>query len=365
MRASPRMSGIAVAGAVVCATIAVWAGHHKQPPEPHAAPSQPRAPQPPAAARPPAEFVPYVNAWSDSGYDMAAAAGRGVKEFTLGFVVAGDGCTPAWDGGTSLDDEALEARVEGARRAGGDVRISFGGAEGTELATVCTDVPELASAYAEVIERYQAHRIDFDLEGEALGNTEAAARRAQALALIQRTHEGLNISFTLPAMPDGLTAESVAQLEAAKQEGVILSTVNIMAMNYSGDHTGDMGDYAVQAATAAQARIRELLGMSDAAAWKVLAVTPMIGVNDVTGETFTLEDASGLARFAAEKGIGRLSMWSAERDQPCTPEMTQSATPAAPTASAAGPGTTENVVPNTRCSGVTQRPGAFEAALRG
>ncbi|GAA1063299.1 chitinase [Streptomyces asiaticus] len=364
MRASPRMSGIAVAGAVVCATIAVWAGHQKQSPEPHAAPSQPRASQPPAA-RPPAEFVPYVNAWSDSGYDMAAAASRGVKEFSLGFVVADDGCTPVWDGGTSLEDQGLEARIEGVRRAGGDVRISFGGAEGTELATVCTDVPELASAYAEVIERYQSARIDFDLEGEVLADTEAAARRAQALALIQRTHEGLNISFTLPAMPDGLTPQGVAQLEAAKQEGVILSGVNIMAMNYSGDHTGDMGDYAVQAATAAQARIREVFGMSDAAAWKILAVTPMIGVNDVTGETFTLEDAAGLARFAAEKGIGRLSMWSAERDQPCTPEMTRSAIPTAPTAGAAAPEPTANIVPNTRCSGVTQRPGAFEAALRG
>ncbi|CAM5489772.1 Glycosyl hydrolase OS=Streptomyces antimycoticus OX=68175 GN=SSPO_039840 PE=4 SV=1 [Streptomyces antimycoticus] len=91
----------------------------------------------------------------------------------------------------------------------------------------------------------------------------------------------------------------------------------------------------------------------------------MIGVNDVTGETFTLEDASGLARFAADKGIGRLSMWSAERDQPCTPEMTRSATPTAPTAGDAGPETAESVVPNTRCSGVIQRPGAFEAALRG
>ncbi|MEU7371870.1 chitinase [Streptomyces hygroscopicus] len=364
MRASPRMSGIAVAGAVVCATIAVWAGHHKEPPEPHAAPSQPLASQPPAPRRP-ADFVPYVNVWSDSGYDMAAAAARGVKEFTLGFVVAGEGCAPVWDGGTSLDDQGLEARIASVRRAGGDVRISFGGAEGTELATVCTDVPELASAYAEVIERYQAARVDFDLEGDALANAEATARRAQALALIQRTHEGLNISFTLPAMPDGLTPQSVAQLEAAKREGVILSSVNIMAMNYSGDHTGDMGDYAVQAATASQARLREVLGMSDAAAWKMLAVTPMIGVNDVTGEVFTLEDASGLARFAADKGIGRLSMWSAERDQSCTPEMSASAAATDPTAGAAGPDQNGSAVPNTRCSGIAQRPGAFEAALRG
>ena len=125
-----------------------------------------------------------------------------------------------------------------------------------------------------------------------------------------------------------------------------------MAMNYSGDHTGNMGRYAIQAATAAHEKVRSVLGLSDAAAWKTLAVTPMIGVNDVTGEVFTLEDAAGLARFAARKGIGRLSMWSAERDRPCAPEN----------ASADAGGA---AAPSASCSGVPQRPGAFEATLSG
>ncbi|MET7900011.1 chitinase [Streptomyces sp. NPDC005355] len=356
MRASPRMSGIAVAAAVVCATIAVWAGD-ETPSDPHPAPSLPQASPP--APPPPADFVPYVSAWADSPYDMTAAAARGVKEFTLGFIVAGEGCDPVWDGGTSLDDRALETRIEAVRRAGGAVRISFGGAEGTELATACTDIPELAAAYTDVVERYGVTKVDFDVEGDGLTDADATARRVQALALLQRTHEGLDVSFTLPAMPNGLTESSVALLEQAKEQGITPSAVNIMAMNYSGEHTGDMGDYAVQAAIAAHARVREVLGLSDADAWKTLGVTPMIGVNNVTGEIFTLEDAAGLARFAAEKGIGRLSMWSAERDQPCTPD------PSGAPDRAAGPDQTDAVVPNTRCSGIDQRPGAFEAALKG
>lgn len=359
MRASPRMSGIAVAAAVVCATIAVWAGEEKSS-EPHAAPSLPQtsAPAPPR----PADFVPYVSAWADSAYDMTAAAARGVREFTLGFIVAGEGCDPVWDGGTALDDQALQSRIEAVRRAGGDVRISFGGAEGTELATACTDIPELAAAYTDVIERYGATKVDFDIEGDGLADADATARRVQALALLLRTHEGLDVSFTLPAMPNGLTPESLALLEQAKEQGITPSAVNIMAMNYSGDHTGDMGDYAVQAATAAQARVREVLGLSDADAWKRLGVTPMIGINNVTGEIFTLEDAAGLARFAAEKGIGRLSMWSAERDQPCDPEA--SGTPDGES----GPDQSDQSeagAPNTRCSGIAQRPGDFEVALKG
>ena len=43
----------------------------------------------------------------------------------------------------------------------------------------------------------------------------------------------------------------------------------------------------------------------------------MIGQNDVVGEVFTIDDAKGLNEFALEKGIGRMSMWSANRDTPC------------------------------------------------
>ncbi|WP_267892781.1 chitinase [Streptomyces sp. NBRC 110028] len=375
LKASPRMSGIAMAGAVLCATVAVWAGS-EQPSEPQRAAS-PAAPRP--AAPPPADFVPYVSAWAGSRYDMPAAAARGIKEFTLGFVVSGDGCAPAWDSGIPFDDPALTARIEATRRAGGDVRISFGGADGTELATACEDASQLAAAYTEVIERYGIIRADFDIEGDALDDAAATARRAQAIALVQRTHEGLNVSFTLPAMPDGLTPAALSQLTAARQEGVTVSSVNVMAMNYSGDHTGDMGQYAIQAATAAHEKVRGVLGLSDAAAWKTLAVTPMIGVNDVTGEVFTLEDAAGLARFAARKGIGRLSMWSAERDRPCAPEGagaddtgsgTDSGTDAdtgsgTGDSGAAAPEQPAATAPSTSCSGIPQRLGAFEAALSG
>ena len=90
-----------------------------------------------------------------------------------------------------------------------------------------------------------------------------------------------------------------------------------MAMDYGSSYNGDMGGYAEQAATATQAQVKSVLGLSDAAAWKTVAVTPMIGVNDVSAETFTVSDATQLAGFAATKGLGGLSMWSAARDQQC------------------------------------------------
>jgi hypothetical protein len=49
----------------------------------------------------------------------------------------------------------------------------------------------------------------------------------------------------------------------------------------------------------------------------MVGITPMIGQNDVTDEVFTLSDAVQVAAFAAQEGIGRLSMWSVTRDQQC------------------------------------------------
>lgn len=96
-----------------------------------------------------------------------------------------------------------------------------------------------------------------------------------------------------------------------------IDAVNIMAMDYGPAYSGDMGTYAEQAATATQAQVKGILGLSDADAWKTVAVTPMIGVNDVVTEVFKVDDATQLVEFARSKGLGWLSMWSATRDKAC------------------------------------------------
>ena len=51
--------------------------------------------------------------------------------------------------------------------------------------------------------------------------------------------------------------------------------------------------------------------------WGQLGATPMIGVNDTLTDVFTRADGKALVDFAREHGLGRLSMWSANRDAPC------------------------------------------------
>ncbi|MEV3906186.1 glycoside hydrolase family 18 protein [Streptomyces canus] len=287
---------------------------------PTPAPTATPTPTPTSTASPTgsAGFAPYVDTSLYPAFDLlASAASTGVKNYNLAFVTDSGGCTPKWGGVTDLASDAVAQQIGTLRAKGGDVRVSFGGASGSELATTCSSADTLAAAYGKAVDAYGLTKVDFDVEGGALPNTAANTRRAQAIAKLQSRHPGLDVSYTLPVMPEGLTQDGVDLLANAKSNGVEIDTVNIMAMDYGPSYSGDMGTYAEQAATATQAQVKGVLGLSDSAAWKAVGVTPMIGVNDVASEIFKVDDASQLVTFAKAKGLGGLSMWSATRDKQC------------------------------------------------
>ncbi|MGW0668155.1 glycoside hydrolase family 18 protein [Streptomyces sp. NPDC002746] len=291
-----------------------------------------------------AGFAPYVDTSLYPAFDLTGTATKtGVKQFNLAFITSGGSCAPLWGGVTGLGDDQVASQIDGLRAAGGDVRVSFGGASGSELALNCTSAADLAAAYGKVVDTYKLTKVDFDIEGGALPDTAANSRRSQAIAQLQKSHPGLDVSFTLPVMPEGLTQPGVDLVADAKKNGVDVGAVNIMAMDYGASYSGDMGTYAIQAATATQAQIKGVLGLSDADAWKAVAVTPMIGVNDVSTEIFKVEDATQLVAFAKEKGLGWLAMWSGTRDKECEGG-------AKPTADAS-------------CSSIAQEPLAFTKAF--
>ncbi|WP_380279267.1 cellulose binding domain-containing protein [Kitasatospora purpeofusca] len=273
-----------------------------------------------------AGFSPFVDTSLYPPYDLVATAkATGVKHFNLGFVVSGGGCTPKWGGVSDLAADAVAAQIGALRAIGGDVRASFGGANGSELALACSSVADLAAVYQKTVDAYGLTKVDFDVEGGAIANTAANTRRAQAVAQLQKNAAAkgktLEVSFTLPVLPSGLTQEGVNLIADAKNNGVAIDAVNIMAMDF-GDGVapnpqGQMGKYAIAAATATQAQVKSVLGLDDAAAWHKVAVTPMIGVNDVASEVFTVADAKQLADFAKSKHLAWLAMWSGTRDKAC------------------------------------------------
>ncbi|MGK3204660.1 glycosyl hydrolase family 18 protein [Amycolatopsis sp. MEPSY49] len=169
------------------------------------------------------------------------------------------------------------------RNGGGDVKISFGGASGIELAQACSTSAQVAAEYDAVVKAYGLKYADFDIEGAAIADPTTIARRSQALKTLQNNNPGLKISLTLPVLPTGLTADGLNVVKSAKDAGVNLDLVNVMAMDYY-QGAGDQGAKAISAAKATQAQLKSLYGLSDAAAWKKVGVTPMIGVNDSQNE---------------------------------------------------------------------------------
>jgi hypothetical protein len=293
-----------------------------------------------------AGFAPYVDTSLYPPFNLVSTAqATGGKQFNLAFVVAGGsgGCTPEWGGVTAIGDDPVASQIAALRAIGGDVRISFGGEDGSELAQTCTGLSQLEAAYQDVISGYDVNKIDFDIEGAAVGDIAANALRDQALVALQARDPGLQVSFTLPALPSGLPADEDAVLTVAVQAGVDISAVNVMAMDYGDgaapDPAGQMGTFAIDAATATDAQVASALGISNAAAWSKVAVTPMIGVNDTSDEIFTVANAQQLVAFAAGKHLAWLSMWSAGRDQECAGGATSFAQPT--------------------CSSIVQAPDAF------
>ncbi|WP_338782402.1 hydrolase [Streptomyces sp. DG1A-41] len=305
------------------------------------APSSTAAP----STSPPAEagtaYAPYVSATDASGTDSAGSP----TTYNLAFVLAdGDDCVPRWDGTHAIGDSTVKSRIARLAKTGGQVRVSFGGASGKELAAACDSATELAAAYGKALDAAGATRADFDVEGDELADSASIALRSKAIALLQKERTDLEVSFTLPVMPSGLGKDSLALLGSANDNGVRVGTVNLMTMNYGTSYDGDMGGYALTAAKAAHTQLKKVFGTSDAAAWRGMALTSMIGVNDVDGETFTLADAAEVRAFAEEKGIGWVSMWSAARDRQCANGSTSDR-------------------PTTDCSGVAQSSGAFGEAF--
>lgn len=263
------------------------------------------------------EFSPYIDMAMAAADDLpAVAAASGIHNFTLAFVLSSDKGI-GWQGVGAITDDTLAngctilSQVQAIQAAGGHVTISFGGAAGQEAALTATSAASLQAEYQSVIDRYHVDSLDFDIEGLAVADQHSITVRDQALAGLKAANPDLTISFTLPVLPTGLTASGLNVLASAKADGLAIDVVNIMAMDYGTavDNDGQMGLDAISAAIATEQQISDL-GLS-----AKIGITPMIGVNDVASEVFTLADAQALLDYARTDGnVARLSMWSVARD---------------------------------------------------
>ena len=263
-----------------------------------------------AASTFPAHYAaPYLQLSSstvgDISDDMSAT---GDKYYTLAFIIPSSGCTGMWeDGDYSIG--SFTSEINSLKSSGGNVIISFGGAAGGELAQTCTSVSSLESAYANVVNTYGVTRLDFDIEGSVITDTAATTRRDQALAALQAANPSVQVDFTLAVAPSGLPSDQMNLLTDAKNNGVRVSVVNLMTMDF-GNGENPLND-AESAANATAGQLQNLYGISSAQAWSMLGLTPIAGQND-DNEYFSQSDASVLESFAAFHGVQELAFWEVD-----------------------------------------------------
>ncbi len=274
---------------------------------------------PPVAGLPVAPYVDMGSWPTPSLTDMAT--GGNLKSFTLAFITA-SGCKAMWFNAYDPRTAWAKDQIDAIRARGGDVKISFGGASGQELAQVCTSVSALQAEYQAVVSAYGLKFIDFDIEGSAVAEPASISLRSKALAGLQAANPGLKISLTLPVLPEGLTADGVNVVQQARDAGVNLDMVNIMAMDYY--RMGDYGDFAVAAANATFNQLKSLYpSKTTAQLWKMIGVTPMLGQND-DGHVFDFGDANQLVTLAKTNHLGMLAFWEMTRDRnACTGALYQ------------------------------------------
>jgi hypothetical protein len=241
----------------------------------------------------------------------------GEKEFNLAFVLDSGGCTPAWDGsGTELvsSDTAVAGEIASIRAAGGDVAVSFGGYNGTELGTTCGSASALAAAYQSVITKYSLTRVDFDYENGALDSNTAV--RFGAIAILEQNDPGLTVSLTIPMTTVGFPGSGTDEIRAAVAAGARLDVINAMDFD-TGLTSGTEVGQSEAIANDAVSQLESIYGWDSATAWSHLGLQIMNGHTDQPSELFTQDTFSQLLAFAQANHPAWFSFWSLNRDFAC------------------------------------------------
>ena len=279
--------------------------------------------------------APYLMPQSNNPPDpITVMNATGQKAFQLAFILApnGGGCSPTWDGTSSVgSDTAVAGVINRIRGNGGDVSVSVGGYGGTKLGQTCGTVSATAAAYQQVVDKYGLKAIDFDLEEPEYENDAAIANELGAAQTLQRNNPGLYVSVTMPGTAAGTGWFGTLLIDKAKSIG--FTPANFSIMPFDGGFNG--GSSQVSALEALHGLLMQHMGWDSATAYGHEGFSGMNGKSDAA-EMFYQADFRTVLDYAKSHGLARFTFWSVNRDRQCN-------------------GTTDNGV----CSNVTQNDWDF------
>lgn len=241
-----------------------------------------------------------------------------ITNIIFSFIQDAGKCNPAWDGlkvNSIYTNEIINLANE-VKKNKISYKIAFGGQTGDDLSKKCKNSEELFNAYDEVVKIYQPSGLDYDLEGPILNNKSALKKLIFALKKIQETYPNLEITITLPVMPHGLNFHEKRLIKDLKN-AKLLFTLNLLTMNYSPSYNKNMLKYSISALNNTATFLSKLYGIKKASVYRKISITPMIGMNDIRSEIFTLNDAKNLIRENKKLNLHSLHFWSLERDKIC------------------------------------------------
>jgi chitinase len=266
--------------------------------------------------------APYVMPLDNNPPDLPTVMSQsGIRTFTLAFVLAGGGCTPAWDGTAPVSsDTAVAAKISAVRSAGGDVAVAFGGANGTKLGQSCADPASTAAAMQQVIDRYQLRSIDLDIEEPEIENAAAVDRELRAAKILEDSAAAagrqLFVAVTIPSTATGANFFGNLLIQNAVSAGTRVDAFSIMPFDFGGSN---MGQAAITAAEDFHQQLKKNYpGLTDAQVYAMTGLSLMNGRTD-SAEMYFLSDFQTVLGYAQQHGLARLTFWSVNRDRQCSP----------------------------------------------
>jgi chitinase len=248
---------------------------------------------------------------------VADGAARALPQGTLTWAFASGECgDEVW--GEQKGPQVAERNVAAFVTAGRPYIVSTGGADHKFTCSSKDGMERFVSRY----DSKQLVGLDFDIEdGQSAEQIDALMA---AVKDAQRRRPHLRYSFTVATHAagdgslDSLTPLGVRILDAVKRHGIEDAVFNLMVMDYGPANIKvcvvkngvcDMGRSALQAARNAHVRY----GIP----YERIALTAMIGMNDVVSNVFSLADARTMADGARTMKLAGVHFWSLDRDKPC------------------------------------------------
>ncbi|MEO5969238.1 MAG: carbohydrate-binding protein [Bdellovibrionia bacterium] len=263
------------------------------------------------------EVAPYFYTWAQGNPVYAVQSLTDARQkanldaVTLAFEVSAGGCN------LTSNVENMITDVRNFISLGGRVIVSFGGAAGNYIQSTCTNSTDLFNVLNSYIQRTGIRNLDFDIEGDQLGDAAANNRLIAALRQLRTRYPDLYVSYTLPVdARTGLDSNALTLLRNSESSGLRVDIINILAFDFYYTLPGQSrADMAIMSTEITASQLRNIYpGRTNAQIYSMIGITVMIGEND-DGTIFTINDARRVTDYAIQNNIGLLSYWAFQRDQ--------------------------------------------------